>query len=40
VTAADGNSAALEPTIEGFRAFISCLTRAKEKGVIYGRGRI
>ena len=38
VTAADGNSAALEPTIEGFRAFISCLTRAKEKGVIYGAG--
>jgi multimeric flavodoxin WrbA len=37
-TAADGNKAALEPTIEGFRAFISCLTRAKEKGVIYGAG--
>jgi len=38
VTAADGNKAALEPTLEGFRAFISCLTRAKEKGVVYGAG--
>ena len=38
VTAADGNKAALEPTIEGFRAFISCLTRAREKGIVYGAG--
>ena len=38
VTAADSNKAALEPTIEGFRAFTSCLTRAKEKGIVYGAG--
>jgi multimeric flavodoxin WrbA len=38
VTAADGNKAALERTIEGFRAFISCLRGAKEKGVVYGTG--
>lgn len=38
VTAADSNKAALERTIEGFRAFTSCLPGAKEKGVVYGTG--
>ncbi len=38
VTAADGNKAALERTIEGFRGFTSCLDGAKEKGIIYGTG--
>jgi hypothetical protein len=26
----------MERTLEGFRAFTSCLTGAEEKGVIYG----
>ena len=38
VTAAVGRKAALARTIEGFRAFTSCLPRAKEKGVVYGTG--
>lgn len=38
VTAANGNKAALERTIEGFRGFTSCLPGAKEKGVVYGAG--
>ena len=38
VTAADSNKAALERTIDGFRAFTSCLLGAKEKGVVYGTG--
>jgi multimeric flavodoxin WrbA len=38
MTAADSNKAALERTIEGFRAFTSCLPGAKEKGVVYGTG--
>jgi multimeric flavodoxin WrbA len=38
VTAADTNKRAMERTIEGFRGFISCLSGAKEKGVIYGVG--
>lgn len=38
VTAADGNKQALERTIEGFRAFTSCLDGAEEKGVVYGTG--
>lgn len=38
VTAADGRKAALERTIEGFRAFTSCLQGAKEKGIVYGTG--
>jgi multimeric flavodoxin WrbA len=38
VTAADGMKAALERTIEGFRAFTSCLPEAKEKGIVYGTG--
>jgi multimeric flavodoxin WrbA len=37
-TAADSNKAALERTIDGFRAFISCLPGAKEKGIVYGAG--
>jgi multimeric flavodoxin WrbA len=38
VTAADGRKAALERTIEGFRGFTSCLSGAKEKGIVYGTG--
>jgi len=38
VTAADGNSAAMQRTIEGFRGFTSCLRGAKEKGIVYGTG--
>jgi multimeric flavodoxin WrbA len=38
VTAADGNQAALERIIEGFRGFTSCLNGAQEKGIIYGTG--
>ena len=38
VTAADSRKAALERTIEGFRAFTSCLPGAKEKGIVYGTG--
>jgi multimeric flavodoxin WrbA len=38
VTAADSNKAALERTIDGFRAFTSCLTGSKEKGIVYGTG--
>jgi multimeric flavodoxin WrbA len=38
VAAADGNKAALERTIEGFRGFTSCLPGAKERGVVYGAG--
>jgi len=38
MTAADNRKAALERTVEGFRAFTSCLPRAKEKGVVYGTG--
>jgi multimeric flavodoxin WrbA len=37
-TAAETRKAALEPTIEGFRAFTSCLPGAKEKGIVYGTG--
>jgi multimeric flavodoxin WrbA len=35
-TAAVGNKAALERTIEGFRGFTACLNGAQEKGVVYG----
>jgi multimeric flavodoxin WrbA len=35
-TAADGSRRAMERTLEGFRAFTSCLKGAKEKGVICG----
>jgi multimeric flavodoxin WrbA len=38
MTAADNSKAALERTVEGFRAFTSCLPRAKEKGIVYGTG--
>jgi multimeric flavodoxin WrbA len=38
VAAADSRKRAMERTLEGFRAFTSCLSRPKEKGVIYGTG--
>ncbi|MGA2508445.1 MAG: flavodoxin family protein [Chitinispirillaceae bacterium] len=38
VTAADTSKPAMERTLEGFRAFTSCLDGAKEKGIIYGTG--
>lgn len=38
VTAADSSKRAMERTLEGFRAFTSCLSGAKEKGIIYGTG--
>ena len=38
VTAADSSKRAMERTLEGFRAFTSCLKGAKEKGIIYGTG--
>lgn len=38
VTAADSRKQAMERTIEGFRGFTSCLSGAKEKGIIYGLG--
>jgi multimeric flavodoxin WrbA len=38
MTAAVGNQALLERTLEGFRGFTSCLNGAREKGVVYGTG--
>jgi len=38
LAAADTDPAAMERTVEGFRGFTSCLTRAREKGVVYGVG--
>jgi multimeric flavodoxin WrbA len=38
VTAADSRKQAMERTLEGFRGFTSCLSGAREKGVIYGTG--
>ncbi len=38
MTAAVSRKALLERTLEGFRGFTSCLSGAKEKGVIYGTG--
>jgi multimeric flavodoxin WrbA len=38
VAAADSSRKAMERTLEGFRAFTSCLTGPKEKGIIYGTG--
>jgi multimeric flavodoxin WrbA len=38
VAAADSSKQAMDRTLEGFRGFTSCLTGAKEKGVIYGTG--
>jgi multimeric flavodoxin WrbA len=38
VAAADSSKRAMDRTIEGFRAFTSCLRGAKEKGIVYGTG--
>lgn len=38
LTAADGNQKAVEETLTGFRAFLSCLDHPEEKQVIYGTG--
>lgn len=38
VTAADNSIKAMERTIEGFRGFTSCLSDAREKGILYGVG--
>lgn len=39
LAAADTDLAAMERTVEGFRGFTDCcLTRAREKGVVYGVG--
>ncbi|MDR3561347.1 MAG: flavodoxin family protein [Negativicutes bacterium] len=38
LTAADGSKQAMGRTVEGFRGFTSCLSGAKEKGIIYGIG--
>ena len=38
ITAADSSKKAMERTLEGLRAFTSCLNGAKEKGIIYGTG--
>lgn len=38
MTAAVDNKDLLERTLEGFRGFTSCLSGAREKGVIYGTG--
>ena len=38
VTAADTSKTAMKSTIEGFRAFTSCLHGPKERGIIYGTG--
>ena len=38
LAAADDSIPAMERTLEGFRGFTSCLSGAKEKGVIYGVG--
>ena len=38
MTAAVEGKELLERTLEGFRGFTSCLSGAKEKGVIYGTG--
>jgi len=37
-TAATNERKLIEPTIEGFRGFTSCLNGAQEKGVVYGCG--
>jgi multimeric flavodoxin WrbA len=37
-TAANPRKQAMKRVIEGFRGFTSCLTGAKEKGIIYGTG--
>jgi hypothetical protein len=38
VTAADSRKQAMEKTLEGFRGFTSCLSGAREKGIVYGTG--
>ncbi|HEY5996341.1 MAG TPA: flavodoxin family protein [Candidatus Deferrimicrobiaceae bacterium] len=38
MTAAVGQKAMLERTLEGFRGFASCLDDSREKGVVYGTG--
>lgn len=38
MSAATGSKQALERTLEGFRGFTSCLSGAREQGVIYGTG--
>lgn len=38
VSAADSSKQAMERTLEGFRGFTTCLSGAKEKGIIYGTG--
>lgn len=38
VTAADNRKQAMERTLEGFRGFTSCLSGAKERGIVYGTG--
>jgi multimeric flavodoxin WrbA len=38
ITAADSSKKAMERTLEGLRAFTSCINGAKEKGIIYGTG--
>ena len=38
MTAAVSRKESLERTLEGFRGFTSCLSGAREKGVIYGTG--
>jgi len=40
VAAANPNKDAMERTIEGFRAFTSCLSKPQEKGIIYGVGAL
>jgi multimeric flavodoxin WrbA len=38
ITAGDSNKKAMERTLEGFRAFLSLLDAAQEKGIVYGTG--
>ena len=38
VAAADSSKQAMERPLEGLRAFITCLSGAKEKGIVYGTG--
>ena len=38
ISAAEESVEAMERTIEGFRGYTSCLSGAKEKGIIYGTG--
>ena len=38
VAAAGDSRPAMESTLEGFRAFLSCLNSPKEMGVVYGTG--